>query len=61
MYICICNAVTQNEIKEAAKQGKTTMDLIRKNDEFDRRCGKCSIAVQKELNKYKEGDDDNNR
>jgi bacterioferritin-associated ferredoxin len=50
MYICICKAVTDGQIREAISQGACTRkDLIRCLS-VGRDCGKCNAEVRELLN-----------
>ncbi|MBV8659583.1 MAG: (2Fe-2S)-binding protein [Burkholderiales bacterium] len=46
MYICICNAVTDNQIRNAAHGGCTRMRDLREQLGVAGDCGKCAPAAQ---------------
>lgn len=50
MYVCLCNAVTDNQIREAVAQGTCTYKELRKNLGIAGQCGKCGKCAKKILN-----------
>ncbi len=42
MYICICNAVTENHIEEAVRQGARRMRDLHKQLGVTAECGRCA-------------------
>ena len=46
MYICICNAVTDSQIRNAAHGGCTRMRDLREQLGVAGDCGKCAPAAQ---------------
>jgi bacterioferritin-associated ferredoxin len=45
MYICICNAVTDREIRGAASLGSVTLDALKQDLGVATCCGKCAQAA----------------
>lgn len=48
MYVCICNAVTERAIREAAARGIATLDALSQSTGCGAGCGSCrelAIAV----------------
>ena len=45
MYICICNGVTDKEIKEAVANGATQLSDLQMNLGVATCCGKCADAA----------------
>lgn len=41
MYICVCNAVTDTEIRHCARQGARTLNALRRQLSVASCCGKC--------------------
>ncbi len=41
MYVCICNAVTDRQIKTAVQEGHGTFEKIQQRLDVGTRCGKC--------------------
>lgn len=46
MYICICKAVTDGQIRSAVQDGVTSMSGLRKSLGCTGQCGKCSKHVK---------------
>jgi bacterioferritin-associated ferredoxin len=42
MYVCICNAVTERQIRTCAKDGATTLADLREQLCVAGNCGKCA-------------------
>lgn len=42
MYVCICNSVTDHEIKKAARQGISTMQELSEKLNVATCCGNCA-------------------
>ena len=41
MYVCICNAVTEREIRQAVDLRATTLHELREGLDVATNCGKC--------------------
>ena len=52
MYVCICNEVTDKEIKKATSTGICSMKELRSNLNIGTSCGKCSRHAKGLLNEY---------
>jgi bacterioferritin-associated ferredoxin len=52
MYICICKAVTDRQIREAIGQGACTRKQLRECLSVGRDCGKCNSEVRELLNAH---------
>ncbi|CAA6816147.1 MAG: (2Fe-2S)-binding protein [uncultured Thiotrichaceae bacterium] len=50
MYVCICNAVTDREIKKAVKQGVNTFDQVRDQLGVASCCGQCESHAREVIN-----------
>jgi bacterioferritin-associated ferredoxin len=46
MYVCICKAVTDREIRNAVAEGQRTMRGLRKQLGCTGQCGKCAPQVR---------------
>ncbi|MGL5360679.1 MAG: bacterioferritin-associated ferredoxin [Shewanella sp.] len=47
MYVCLCHAITDTQIKNAVKQGDSTLAAVKKRLGVADQCGKCArMAVQ---------------
>ena len=47
MYVCICKAVTDTQIRSAVEDGVTTMKGLRETLGCTGQCGKCGKHVKK--------------
>ena len=47
MYVCICKAVTDTQIRSAVQEGVTTMKGLRNSLGCTGQCGKCGKHVKK--------------
>ncbi len=50
MYVCVCNAVTDNHIKTAVADGASNMRDLREQLDVATCCGKCGSCAKKVLN-----------
>ena len=46
MYVCICNAVTDKQIRRAAAQGVDSLPALRKTLGVASNCGSCAGEAQ---------------
>lgn len=46
MYVCICNRVTDKDIKRAATEGATSVSDLRHMLGVSNQCGSCEQAAQ---------------
>ncbi|MFM8331660.1 MAG: (2Fe-2S)-binding protein [Candidatus Methylumidiphilus sp.] len=53
MYICICKAVTDGQIREAIRQGACTRRELVQCLSVGRDCGKCNADVRELLSAHK--------
>ncbi|HUL93943.1 MAG TPA: (2Fe-2S)-binding protein [Burkholderiales bacterium] len=49
MYVCICNSVTDREVREAASRGARTLKDLRRELGVASRCGKCASCANEVL------------
>ncbi len=49
MYVCNCNAVTDNDIKEEVALGATSMGCLRKRLGVASQCGGCADHAEETL------------
>lgn len=47
MYVCICNAVTDGEIREAVHGGANTLDALGEQLGVGTCCGRCASCARK--------------
>ncbi len=45
MYVCVCKAVTDRQIREAAEGGARTIKDLRRDLGVTRDCGRCASCV----------------
>lgn len=45
MYVCICRAVTEQEIRDAIELGAHTVHALRRHLGVSAECGKCAQEV----------------
>lgn len=45
MYVCICHSVTDRQIREAARNGASSMDALRRQLKVASRCGRCETCA----------------
>jgi len=53
MYVCICRAMTEQEIQAAIELGADSMHALRSQLGVSTECGKCAPEIQKILNNYR--------
>lgn len=53
MYICICRAVTEREIRAAIELGADTLQALRSQLDVATECGKCEPDIRRILREYK--------
>jgi bacterioferritin-associated ferredoxin len=46
MYVCICKAVTDGQIRAAVEDGITSMSGLRQSLGCSGQCGKCAVHVK---------------
>ena len=49
MYVCVCNAVTDHEIRAAADSGISSMEALGSELKVGTCCGRCSDCARKIL------------
>lgn len=54
MYLCICNAINQRDVRTAYEQGARTVSSVYKAMSCAPQCGKCSCAIRDELKQHRE-------
>lgn len=52
MYICVCNAVTDRQVKKCIDQGMHSVGRIKKHFEFGSCCGKCSCHIRELIDQH---------
>ena len=46
MYVCVCNAVTERQIREAAAGGAQTLKDLRRELGVGSECGRCASCAR---------------
>ncbi len=49
MYVCVCNAVTEREVRNTIKNGATTMRQLRSELNVAASCGTCEEGIEQFL------------
>lgn len=52
MYVCICNEVTDKQIRQATNKGVRSMKDLRKSLNVASTCGQCSSCAKSLLKEY---------
>lgn len=51
MYVCICHAVTDNEVRHKVQNGASSMKDLRSTLNVGTSCGRCTMCVKDVLKK----------
>ena len=46
MYVCVCNALTEGEVRQAIDEGALTTCQLRKKLDAERVCGSCDDCLE---------------
>ena len=46
MYVCVCNAVTERQIRQAINEGARTNGQLRQRLDAERMCGSCDDCIE---------------
>ncbi|TXF11400.1 bacterioferritin-associated ferredoxin [Pelomicrobium methylotrophicum] len=49
MYVCLCNAITDREIRQCAERGVSSLEELRETLGVATCCGRCAQAAQQIL------------
>ena len=49
MYVCVCNKVTDGQIREACENGASTMDCLKVRLKVATCCGRCHDCASRVL------------
>jgi bacterioferritin-associated ferredoxin len=52
MYICVCNAIKDSQIKQALHEGKLSISDLRQHLAFASCCGKCTSTMREMLKEH---------
>lgn len=56
MYVCLCNGITDKDIKKAVTQGATSVSDLRSMLGVSNQCGTCVEAAQEVLSSTYQAD-----
>lgn len=56
MYVCVCNRVTDSQIREAADQGAKTLECLSRQLKVATCCGRCAECACELLTNHADGD-----
>lgn len=54
MYVCVCFAVTETQVREAIESGATTRDLVTKHCRAGGDCGACHGMIEQMIEDHVE-------
>ena len=46
MYVCVCNAVTEKQLKQAITEGAITTGQLRQKLDAPQQCGSCDDCLE---------------
>ena len=46
MYVCVCNAVTEGQVRQAISEGALTTGQLRQKLDAERVCGSCDDCLE---------------
>jgi len=49
LYVCVCKAITDHQIREAARNGARTLDDLRRDLGVASECGNCAAYARQYL------------
>ena len=52
MYVCLCNGITEREVREAAESGITSMRELGRETGVGQQCGRCACMAKGILREY---------
>lgn len=58
MYVCICNAITDRDIREAARNGACSMEALGERLKVATCCGSCRDCARQVLHEALSGTSD---
>ena len=56
MIVCVCNNVSEKQVRQALASGMTTMAELRTNLDIGTCCGKCAACARKILRECQSAD-----
>ncbi len=55
MYICVCNGITDSQIRDAVSDGAASLDDVRSLLGVASKCGKCACLADSVINETRGG------
>jgi bacterioferritin-associated ferredoxin len=52
MYVCVCNAINDRQVKSALQQGKHSLSSLRQHLGFTSSCGRCTGCLRKMIDAH---------
>ena len=46
MYVCVCNAITERDVRQAITEGARTNEQLRQRLDAERVCGSCDDCLE---------------
>lgn len=56
MYICVCNAVNDRQVKQALADGKQNLRELRLHLGFRSSCGRCTTFLQDLISQHRKAE-----
>lgn len=53
MFICVCNAVTDGQVRQCIGQGVHSVSAIKRQLEFKSCCGRCTCHIRDLISEHK--------
>ena len=55
MYVCVCRAITERQLRQAVSEGVCTLKELRKELGITRECGQCTSCARQCLKEAQQG------
>ena len=52
MYVCVCNAVSERQVRRCIEDGIDNLAHIKRHCQFRRSCGSCSACIRAMINEH---------
>lgn len=54
MYVCVCNAISDRQLKQAVDEGIVSIGKLKKHLDFESCCGRCTDCLRDLVAKYQQ-------
>jgi len=54
MYVCLCNGITDREIKEAVETGATSLGAVKRRLGVSNQCGSCAGMAESIISNHRD-------